>query len=412
MTSDIMIIGAGASGLMAAISAARISKKKNTSIIIFERMDKPGKKILATGNGRCNFTNQHMDAAFFRSSTASNLSACLNNFGYNETIEFFEALGIVPKSRDGYMYPNSNQASAVLDVLLMEIERLNIHIKTGTYIQTIKSNRNGYELWEITGEKHLCKKLIVAGGGCANPKLGSDGSCYQLAKKLGHTLITPVPALTGLHAKETFFKSVSGVRTDGKITIYCDGTYVSHDRGELQLTDYGVSGIPAFQVSRYASQALSENRSVTADIDFYPDLSQKDFLNFLKSRIQLQRHKTCRQFLIGMFNSKLCDLFLKQCKITPDLGVIHLNPVQLEQLVRIIKQMHITIIKTGDFSNAQVCAGGVSCKEITADFESKLHSGLYLCGELLDVDGMCGGYNLQWAWTSGYIAGSHAGKEL
>ena len=202
------------------------------------------------------------------------------------------------------------------------------------------------------------------------------------------------------------------MRTDGKITIYCDGTYTSHDRGELQLTDYGISGIPTFQVSRYASKALNEKRSVAADIDFYPDLSQKDFLKYLKTRIQLQNHKTCRQFLIGMFNSKLCDLFFKQCKISPDLNVKYLNPTQLEQLVRTIKQMHITIMKTGDFSNAQVCAGGVSCKEITENFESKLHSDLYLCGELLDVDGMCGGYNLQWAWTSGYIAGYHAGKEL
>lgn len=411
MTSDIMIIGAGASGLMAAISAARASKRKN-NIIIFERMDKPGKKILATGNGRCNFTNEHMDASYFRSSTASNIDIILNSFGYNETIRFFEGLGIVTKNRDGYMYPASNQASAILDVLLMEIERLNIHIVTGTHIQKIKEIKDGYELSDSNGNKHFCKKLIMSAGGCANPKLGSDGSGYSMAKSLGLKIISPTPALTGLYTKETFFKSVSGVRTEGKITIYCDGIYTSHDRGELQLTDYGVSGIPAFQVSRYVSQALCDKLNVTADIDFYPDLSQKDFLKYLKARIQLQSHKTCRQFLIGMFNSKLCDLFLKQCNITQDLNVTHLNPTQLEQLVRTIKQMHINIVKTGDFTNAQVCAGGVSCHEITTNFESKLHPGLYLCGEILDVDGMCGGYNLQWAWSSGYIAGCHAGKEL
>ncbi len=411
MTSDIMIIGAGASGLMAAITAAQTSKN-NASIIIFERMEKPGKKILATGNGRCNFTNQCMESSFFRTNSNADITQVLDSFGYDQTIEFFQNLGIVAKSRDGYMYPTSNQASAILDVLLMEINHLKIHIATGTSINNLRKTKTGFELIDIHGQKHVCSKVILAGGGCANPKLGSDGSCYNLAKKLGHTLITPVPALTGLYTKETFFKSVSGVRTDGKITLYCDNTYITHDRGELQLTDYGVSGIPVFQVSRYASRALNENRSVTAFIDFYPDCSLKEFGKIINSRIQLQSHKSCRQFFIGMFNTKLCDLFLKQCNISPDLNIKKLNPSQLEQLVQIIKHMHITIVKTGDFSNAQVCAGGISCNEITSNFESKIHSGLYLCGELLDVDGMCGGYNLQWAWSSGYIAGSHAGKEF
>ncbi|HIQ98765.1 MAG TPA: NAD(P)/FAD-dependent oxidoreductase [Candidatus Scybalocola faecavium] len=424
MTAEIIIIGGGASGLMAAIEAGKQFVAAGTGaggrcpVLLLERMDRPGKKILATGNGRCNFSNTYMDEACFRSDTPELVKQVLNQFDQEQTTEFFKELGIMVKNRDGYLYPMSGQASSILDVLLTELERLPVKILTSSPAEKISRIRDGYQVSIAGGKTYTGKKVIMACGGCAYPKLGSDGSGFWLAKSLGHKIIPPVPALTSLYARQDFFKQISGVRADGRISLYIYNPQEPYslksekpaawDRGELQLTDYGISGIPAFQVSRFASRALAQGKKVTAVVDFMPDMNDGEFFVYLWERASIKPHKTPEQFLTGIFNKKLCQLFIKMAKLSREPEVGNFSKKQIHSLVAVIKGLKIEITKTGDFDHAQVCAGGVGGRELDGHLQSVLYPGLYFTGEIIDVDGICGGYNLQWAWSSGYVAGHHA----
>lgn len=464
MKTDLLIIGAGASGLMAAIAAARQWEgcRRRPEVTVVERMDMPGKKLLATGNGRCNYTNHKMDLQCFFGDDQRLIPHILKLFGTADVLNFFQELGIYPKDRDGYVYPNSDQARAVLDVLLMEAHRLGVHILTGCHVHSLqfqgpdyftvlmketvaskessrakktprakeasraKEKLQSVELLPDT--KITARRVILSAGGCAYPNLGSDGSGYALAKGVGHRIITPVPALTGLYASEKFFKQLAGVRCTGEIALYLNQRLLAKDTGELQLTDYGISGIPAFQVSRFASAALArhpkaavtptqkykntEKTSLKARLDFMPQLTQKQMFFMLKNRVDLRPQKTIAQMFTGLLNDKLGRVLIEQAGLLPDSGCYMLNSRELEALSKTIKTLEVHITKTGDFSRAQVCAGGVSMSEMTPNLESARIPGLYITGELLDVDGICGGYNLHWAWATGYIAGSHAGKDL
>ena len=240
------------------------------------------------------------------------------------------------------------------------------------------------------------KRLILATGGCAAPKTGSDGSGFILARQLGHTIVSPVPALVQLRAEEPFFKSISGVRTQARVTILIDGKPAASDRGEVQLTDYGISGIPVFQVSRYASRACRERRRVQAVLDFLPEYSMKEAEALFAQRNREHPRWSGEELLAGILPKKLAVLLAKQGK---------------GHQAQICKNWTITIKDTNGFDQAQVCAGGVSVKEIRPDTcESRLVSGLFFGGEVMDVDGICGGYNLQWAWSTGYLAGRSAAE--
>lgn len=419
MTTKIIIIGAGASGLLAAIAAGRLFldscgcwKKENTPILIFERMDKAGKKILATGNGRCNFTNMNMSMECFHSNTPELVNKTISAFSLENTLQFFDELGILIKNKDGYIYPRSGQAASIRDVLLMEINRLPIKLKTGCEIKEIRRYKKGYEVYDMSGEVYRAEKVIVASGGCAYPKLGSNGSGYTFAKNAGLRVIRPVPALTGLYAREKYFKKIAGVRTDAEVYLYEETSdskwkLTGHDRGEVQLTEYGVSGIPVFQVSGAASKALACRKQVRIIVDFMPDMTYKELFTHLSDRIGRHPEKQAGDFLTGMFNYKLCSLFIDIAGIPQNKAVNRFDRRDVEKLTGIIKEFHAHIIKTGNFDNAQVCAGGVDGRELNDVLESKKNPGLYFVGELVDVDGICGGYNLQWAWSSGYVAGRH-----
>lgn len=407
MEQSVIVIGGGASGMTAAIYAARAG----AAVTILEHTDRIGKKILSTGNGRCNMTNLHQSAYCYRSSQPDFPMAVLKQFSTEQTLGFFKELGILTKSKDGYLYPNSEQASAVLDVLRMEIGHLGIQVVCGCHIQSVKKLKGGqgFQLHTSLGSfQAAC--VVLAAGSKAAPVTGSDGSGYELAKQLGHSIIPPLPALVQLRCKETHYKQLAGIRTEARVSLLADQRMAASETGELQLTDYGISGIPTFQISRYASEALSQKKTVVAEIDFLPHHSFIETEEFFRDRARNMGHKTCEEWMVGILNKKLSVVLLKLAGIGRDQPASGMDSEKWQALLKQIKEYKTVITATNSFEHAQVCCGGVDTREIEPDtMESRRVRGLYLAGELLDVDGICGGYNLQWAWSSGAVAGTYAG---
>ena len=403
---NVIIVGGGAAGLMAAISAAR----KGANVTIIEQKDRLGKKILSTGNGKCNLTNEYMEVDCFRGDDTTIVSQILDKFGFQETCKFFEELGVILKSRQGYIYPISDQATTILDVLCMEVEHLGVKVMLNESVLSVNRTKKGFAVKTKTN-MFYGDSVILATGGKAAPVLGSDGSGYGIAKSFGHTISPVVPALVQLQGKGNFFKSISGVRTNATVSIYVDGELQGKDTGELQLTNYGISGIPVFQVSRYAAKALHQKKSVKAEIDFLPTMSFEELADYVEKRKQLHSYRKMGEFFVGMFHNKLIDLFLKIAKVDAKTFVRDVAERQWQILLKLIKSFFVEIEGTNSFEQAQICAGGVKTNEVNPDtLESILEDNLYLTGELLDVDGICGGYNLQWAWATGFIAGENAAK--
>lgn len=404
---SIAIVGGGASGIAAAIAAA----DHGALVTLIEQKERIGKKILSTGNGRCNFTNAYMEPDCFRGEDISIVPKVLERFGTKETLRFFAELGITAKSKmGGYYYPRSEQASAVTDVLAMELRRLNVTVLLNTRVLEIQKKKDSFLL--KTDSKNLhADAVILSTGGKAAAVLGSDGSGYALAKSFGHTIAPVVPALTALHGKGTFFKLTAGVRTDAKVSLIIDNMTVAEDTGELQFTAYGISGIPVFQVSRFAAVALYEKKTPLVRIDFLPEMPVEELAAFFLRRRLRHSQKSAEEFLIGILNRKLTGILLRASGIRNQEPVSMLTDQQLGRLAEKCKNFEIEITDTNSFDQAQVCAGGVRTSELYAEtLESGCTKGLYLTGELLDIDGICGGYNLQWAWATGYLAGSHAAK--
>lgn len=407
MRKKVLIIGGGASGLMAAIMAAR----EGAEVTILEHMDRVGKKILSTGNGRCNMTNLSLRPEHYRSSQKQFPMKVLDRFSVWDTLNFFDGIGIVTKNRNGYIYPNSDQAASVLDALRFETEHLGIRTVLSCHISKTYKGKQGRFFAETDQGTFTGDRLILAAGSKAAPVSGSDGSGYKLATSFGHTIIRPLPALVQLRCKGTFFKQLAGVRCEAVVRLVSEGKTLAADEGEVQLTDYGISGIPTFQVSRYASCALDAGRSVTAVLDFFPSKSIEDTLAMLKQRREVLGYRPTGEFLNGVLNKKLSAVLLKRAGVRTEETCDRLKNSQLEALTLQLKKFETPITATNSFEQAQVCCGGVDTREIRPDtMESKLVKGLYLVGELTDVDGICGGYNLQWAWSTGAVAGRTAGR--
>lgn len=387
----VIVIGGGAAGLVAAITAA----EESAAVTILEQNENPGRKICVTGNGRCNLTNRDMCPELFRGNNPEIARKVLEQFSLEDTLKFFHETGLSFAEKNGWIYPGSHQAKAVVDLLVSRARALKVKIKTREQVKNVFVADNCWKI-ETEGWTYEGEAVILANGSKASLVPGSDGSGYELAEKLGHKVIFPVPALTGLKAAGNVYKGWSGVRTEGKVTLFINGEKVCQEQGELQLTDYGISGIPVFQISRYASRALEENKKVSVSLNFFPAYTETELREFLKKRQERCPWLGKQEIFTGILPEKLAKVLLKQ-----------------KDPLKAAADFSLSIRDTSGFEQAQVCAGGVDTMEIHPEtMESVLHKGLYFAGEVVDIDGPCGGYNLQWAWSSGAVAGRSSAKEL
>lgn len=403
MKRQVIIVGGGASGLAAGIQAARLG----ASVTILEHTSRPGKKLLSTGNGKCNITNLVTPEGAYRGGQPEFIKEVLDHITVGQTLDFFRSLGIVLMDRNGYVYPNSGQASTVLEALLSELAHLGVTITCDCQVKELKK-----DLTLVTSKGRMkADSVILAAGSMAAPKTGSDGSGYRLAEALGHLVVKPLPALVQLKCKEKWYKQAAGVRTEAFIKLKIDGKTAASDRGELQFTDYGISGIPVFQVSRFAARGIEDGHLVTAELDLFPSMDLRGTESFLLERAKLFDYKPAEEFLNGVLNKKLAPILLKEAGISKAGNIRNITPSHINKLAAAMKGLKTIITAANSFDQAQVCSGGIDTREVDpSTMESKLIKRLYLAGEILDVDGICGGYNLQWAWSSGILAGTYAGR--
>lgn len=458
MVKNVLVAGAGASGLMAAITAARGGAK----VTLLEAMDRPGRKLLVTGNGRCNLTNLDPElASAYHGADPAFAKSVIDQFPPEKTLAFFHELGLLTTDRSGYVYPYANQASSVLEVLLSEVRRLKIKLKLSEKIERILREEGQWKV-QTASWTYSCDSLILCCGSKCMPQTGSDGSGYALAASAGLPVHAPSPALTPLLCEGKFLSSLAGVRCHARVTLLysrhtagnnitdsalyspktkhsisaptsfskanaispsCtigDGkqgtvppkeaawNVVASECGELQWTKYGISGIAVFQLSRHVSCAAS-GEQFAAEIDLLDPYSNDEVLSLLRTRAQALSQEKVSVLLRGVLPEKLIPVIQEKAGIPAKTMCAALDEKSLAVLLDTCRVFCLRITGTKDFDTCQVCAGGVDPSALSPEtLECRTIPGLYFAGELLDVDGPCGGYNLQWAWSSGYAAGRHA----
>ncbi len=400
---DIAVIGAGASGMMAALTAA---KNKNCHIHIFERQSRVGRKLLATGNGRCNLSHTGDILSAYHGEAPQFAEYALKRFGPENTLRFFEGLGLYTVTEpSGRVYPYSDQANSVVDILRLHLNRPNITLHTGFEVKKLQKTESGFTL--TNGEETVrCQKVIVACGGLAGSKLGGSLSGYQLLGKLGHKATRLRPALVQIKSRWQMLPALKGIRTGCQAVILHNGKPFAQSTGELQFTEQGLSGPVIFEISR---DVCSTPGSWVCRLNFLPDMPKERLISQLLLR--KKENTPLSELLTGILHNRLGRV-LCQCAGLPQTGECgSLTGQQIESLCDCVYGLAVDLTEPMGMDSAQVTAGGV----LTSGFddktmESKLVPGLYACGEVLDIDGDCGGYNLQWAWSSGYLAGSSAGE--
>lgn len=406
----IAIIGGGASGIAAALSAAE--ENPSAHITILERLDRIGKKILATGNGHCNMTNENMSADHYYSENTATAKKLLSEMPVEKVISFFENMGLYTMTDDaGRIYPYCRQASMVLDILLLELKRKNINIVCDFKAEDIEFSKNKFTITSQTGNVFRANKVIISAGGKAAPKQGTDGSGYRLAKKTGHTYTYIFPSLVAMECDSKVFKGLKGIRVMGGLTLFINEKKAGCDYGEIQLTDYGVSGIPAMQLSCLLKKHAIEKQAQIG-IDFFPEKTSEELKKIITSRIKKYPDETLENLFLGLLHKNIMYAVLKQAGAFPlSRKAQSLTPKETEEIVSLLKLWKFNVKGTTGWDFAQVTGGGIPLDEIDENFQSKIIPNLYFTGEILDVTGQCGGYNLHWAWCSGIKAGKNAAKE-
>ena len=405
MKTEIAVIGGGASGLMAAITA----KKSGKEVVILERKDRILKKVLITGNGRCNITNVNANISNYFGKNISSVENILNKFTPQDTMDFFYGLGIVCNEENrGKVYPLSGQASSVVDALRFEAEKLGIKIETEFYVRKIEKDGFKFKIYSEDKKKIEAGRVILAAGGQSYPELGSNGSGFELAKELGHSVTKLSPSIVQLKTEKNQVKGLQGIKTDVAVTAYGDNKKICTYDGELLFTDYGISGNVVFNISF----VMPLYKNVEFEIDFMEKFDYNELYEMLKERKRILSHLTMENYFNGMINKKLGQFLSKVSGIEKlSKPVKDLNDSDIRKLCTVLKKYRVKILETTGFKNAQVTAGGVLLDEVNIEtLESKIVKGLYFSGEVLDVYGECGGFNLQWAWASGHIAGENSAK--
>ena len=400
----IAIIGAGASGMAAALAAA---ENENNQVVLLERQARVGRKLQATGNGRCNLSNIHAADRGYHGEDAAFAQPAISAFDPQQTLKWFASLGLFAVTEEsGKIYPYSDQANSVVDVLRLSLAKENITLKTGYEVTKIQKTESGFQITDGT-EPIACDKLIVACGGLAGSKLGGTMSGYKLLAKLGHCSTKLRPSLVQIKSSWPELPSLKGVRANCHVQIFHNGELYAHSSGELQLTEHGISGPVVFEISR---DVCAKPGKWTAKLDFLPGVGNETLDR------ELQRRRTTNlpmdELLTGMLHNRLGRVLTKAAGIK---GKQHANQIsngELKEVAMAIKNLEIDLTEPLGMDSAQVTAGGVQTSGFDpVTLESKLVPGLYACGEVLDIDGDCGGYNLQWAWSSGRMAGLNAGKD-
>ncbi len=391
---QVVIIGGGASGLMAGIMAAR----SGAAVTILEKCEKPGKKLLATGNGRCNLTNQHQDLSCYHGDQEK-IRRVLKSWSSEDTLQFFHELGLWTRDRNGWVYPRTDQAVSVLQVLLQEFSRLKGKLKTREEVREIRKETEGFTVY-TEGWHYSADAVIVACGTPASNIEGVSADALTLAESFGISSRAFRPSLVPLRCvRENWFAKWAGVRAQAELTLFCDGQLILKEEGELQLTDYGVSGIPVFQLSSAAGELLEQGKRPELQINFLPDLDPEEIRDKLAGLAEKDPAKRPEQLLAGLLPDRLIAAFCGK-------------KTSVQEVLEKASSCRLCIAGLGALKQAQICAGGILLEELTDSMEAKAVPGLFFTGECTNTDGRCGGYNLQWAWSTGAAAGRKAGETV
>ena len=396
---DVIIIGAGASGMMTA--ACTYGKK----IKIIEKNKKIGKKLAATGNGKCNLANSHFSAECYHSNDNKELFSILNQHTYQEILKLLKQMGIYTYEVNGYYYPCSDQAIQVVNALRKKSENLGAIVHLKENVLNVEKQKDGFLVLTNQGE-YACKKLVLSCGSMANEILGGTKTGYQLASIFGHDVTDLFPALTGLSVLDQNISIAKGVRCKASATLYSNQNEIAMQSGELQIADAGLSGIMIFNLSTLAAKALNRSENVTIHIDFLPHYTVDDIKDMLLHAKENFPNYKISEILNGFVHEKLASYILKKANINGNMQAVNCSDELFTNFISYLKNKEFNIVKNLSFSQAQVVSGGIPLNEVNLHtMESKLCKNLYITGELLDVDGICGGYNLMWAFLTGYLAG-------
>ena len=397
------IIGGGAAGIIAAITCSN----ENNEVIIFERNQECGKKILMTGNGRCNYWNNDQELFHYESSTSSLIEQLIDEDTGNCVLNLFKKLGIVPKIKNGYYYPFSNQATTIKNALLFELKNKNVQIKNNFLVNNILKNNEQFII-SSDEEKIIVDKLVLATGSKAAPKTGSDGFGYDILKSFGHTIRKPLPALVQLKSTGDYFTIWNGVRTDCYVSLYENNKFIRKEEGEIQLTNYGISGICVFNLSNYVTRGLEKRNLEDIYINFLPFI-EINYNEWFINQTTIT-NKSLYELLRSVLNDKIVEVIFKIGNFSRKKKYIELSSIEQQLVISLTTNFKVNIIGSNTFNESQVCSGGVLLNEINLNtMESKLVKNLYVVGELLDITGDCGGYNLGIAWRTGIKVGKALG---
>ena len=392
-----IIIGAGAAGLVAAITRARAGQR----VTLLEQNNKIGKKILVSGNGKCNIDNKYINLNRFHSQNPDFVAKVLEGYDFPVVEKFFTSLGLaLVEGKEGKMFPMSLQASSVVELLEYEAKRVGVEIVCDCAVTSVDKKGYTFTLETTQGTKN-CTQLVLTSGSPAAPQLGGSNSGYAFATKLGHTLVPRHPSLVQLCSEESWVKGCAGVKVAGLAKLYANGEYITEKKGDILFTNYGISGLAILDLSREVSTRLANFDYCELSLDLMPEYSKEKLTNLLLARIQKESEKPIGLWLQGILNKKLIAIILEQskCKVRTEDA---LNRKEINKLVHTIKNLKLSVNDTKGFKGAEVATGGIDTSEVNPQtMESNLVDNLFFAGEILDVDGDRGGFNFHWAWVSG-----------